>query len=180
MEQLYSQLRLDLQFFQERMRTYYDRRHEDAPQIREGQKVYLLRKNFKSKRPCDKLDFKKLGAFRVLEQTGPVNFKLQLPKGTNVYPVFHVSMLEPAPETAPIANIMDAEGYEDQDYEVEQILAKDTIDGKDHWLVKWKNYPSEENTWEPAEHLTDAKSALTSFQRQQRGTPRRRSRRLQD
>jgi len=176
MEQLYSQLQINLKFFQERMRKYYDRRHEDAPQIREGQKVYLLRKNLKSKRPCEKLDFKKLGAFRVLEQTGPVNFKLQLPKGTNVYPVFHISMLEPAPETAPMANIMDAEGYEDQDYTVERILAKDKIDGRDHWLVKWKNYPSEENTWEPIEHLQNAQEALKDFQQQ--WIPRRKSRKL--
>ena len=57
---------------------YYDKQHEDISEIQAGQKVYLLQKNLKMKRPSNKLDFKRLGPYKVLEKTGLVNFKLKL------------------------------------------------------------------------------------------------------
>jgi len=37
--------------------------------------------------------------------------------------------------------------------EVEKILAKKMIDGKPLYLLRWKNYDSSEDTWEPPENL---------------------------
>ena len=62
--------------------------------LEKGNKVYLLRKNIKTKRPNRKLDFKKLGLFEVLEKIEPVNFKLRLLLTSRLHPVFHVSLLE--------------------------------------------------------------------------------------
>ncbi|CAH0773402.1 unnamed protein product [Bemisia tabaci] len=43
---------------------------------------------------------------------------------------------------------------EELEYEVEKILAlKETKTGK-KYLIKWKNFPQSENTWEPEENLT--------------------------
>lgn len=42
---------------------------------------------------------------------------------------------------------------EEEDFEVERILAEKTIDGCDKFLVKWKGYPDHECTWEPAENF---------------------------
>jgi hypothetical protein len=58
--------------------------------------VYLLTKNLKIKRPSQKLDHKKVGLFRIRRVKGLVNFKLDLPKGTRIHPVFYISLLEPA------------------------------------------------------------------------------------
>jgi hypothetical protein len=178
LRQLHRQLQLDLRFIQRRMKQYYDSKREDAPTFREGQKVYLSREFLRTKRPCEKLDFKKLGPYKIKRQTGPVNFELKLPKHSKVYPIFHVSLLEPAPQHIPESKLMDAEGYEDQDYEVEKILATSQINGKQHWLVKWKGYNTSENTWEPIEHLASAQEALRGFQKRQ-ATPRNRGRRDQ-
>jgi hypothetical protein len=41
-----------------------------------------------------KLDFKKLGPFKILDKVSLVNYKLQLPKNSKLYLVFHVSLLE--------------------------------------------------------------------------------------
>jgi hypothetical protein len=40
------------------------------------------------------LDYKKLGLFKIKRIAGPVNYKLVLPKIINIYPVFHISLLE--------------------------------------------------------------------------------------
>jgi hypothetical protein len=52
---------------------------------------------------------------------------------------------------------------EDIEYEVEEIL-----DSRYHWqkleyLVKWKGYTSEENTWEPEDHVKNSPNLIESF-----------------
>ena len=42
--------------------------------LKEGDKVYLLRKNIVTKRPSYKLDYKNLGLFRIVKVKGLVNF----------------------------------------------------------------------------------------------------------
>lgn len=63
----------------------------------------------------------------------------------------------PPVESAPVATentTEDAEKTNDEEeseeeYEVEKILAHTKQQGKIFYLVKWKNYPDSENTWEP-------------------------------
>ena len=45
-------------------------------------------------------------------------------------------------------------GSGDQYYEVEKILKFQTKNGKRQYLIKWKNFPSSSNSWEPEENLT--------------------------
>jgi hypothetical protein len=82
---------------------YYNQKHSVGPTLKEGDKVYLLRKNIVTKRPSDKLDHKKLGLFEIAEQKGPVNYRLKLLKTIRIHPVFHVSLLKPAPLGSPLA-----------------------------------------------------------------------------
>lgn len=42
---------------------------------------------------------------------------------------------------------------EEESYEVEEIVDKRIKEGKVEYFIKWKNYPSSENTWEPVLHL---------------------------
>jgi hypothetical protein len=49
-----------------------------------------LQKNIKTKRPSSKLDFKQLRLYKILEKVSSVNYKLELLKGSKVYPIFHV------------------------------------------------------------------------------------------
>jgi hypothetical protein len=74
-----------------------------GPMLREGDKVYLIWKNIRTKQPSDKLDHKKLGPFKVQKIVGLVNYKLALPKIINIHPIFHVLLLKPAPPGAPRA-----------------------------------------------------------------------------
>ena len=61
--------------------------------------VYLNRKNIKIKRLSSKLDFKKLGPFRINEVLLDVSYRLELLRNIQIYLVFHVSLLEPAPSS---------------------------------------------------------------------------------
>ena len=49
------------------------------------------------------------------------------------------------------------------EYEVEKVLGKKKIQGRDHYLIKWKGYSNEDNTWEPSENLLNAQDALKDF-----------------
>jgi hypothetical protein len=54
----------------------------------------LIQQNIQTKQPSIKLDHKKLGLFKIKRIIGLVNYKLVLPKTMNIYPVFHISLLE--------------------------------------------------------------------------------------
>jgi len=49
-------------------------------------------------------------------------------------------------------------------YEVKKILNKKKFRGKDWYLVQWKGYIVEENTWEPRENLGNIKELVKEFE----------------
>ena len=38
---------------------------------------------------------------------------------------------------------------DEEEYEVEEVYDKKVIEGENHFLVKWKGWPSEYNQWVP-------------------------------
>jgi len=78
------------------MTKYANRKRIKGLNLKEGDKVYLLRRNIKSNKLTKKLDVVKLGPFRVLRRKGLVNYELELPKKMRILPTFYVSLLEPA------------------------------------------------------------------------------------
>ena len=156
---LQEQLRKDIIFKASRIKEYYNKRRRDAPLLKEGDKVYLLRRNIRTKRPSEKLDFKKVGPFRILRKLSALNYELELPKGTRIHPIFHVSLLEPAPSNAKIQTTLRVEPDE-QEYEVEDILDKRTNGRTEEYLVKWKGYDNSENTWEPIKNLDHCRERI--------------------
>jgi hypothetical protein len=105
--------------------------------LKKGDKVYLLRKNIKTKRLSDKLDNKKLGLFKIKEVKGLVNYKLRLPKSMNIYLVFYISLLKLVPLRVPKALIIEIELVNlEEEYEVEQILDYRLVKGKLKYLVR--------------------------------------------
>jgi len=49
---------------------------------------------------------------------------------------------------------------------VEKILNKRMVQGKDKFLVQWKGYMAEEDTWENRENLGNAKELVEEFERE--------------
>lgn len=175
LQHLHQQLAADIEFANIRMKMYANRKRRVGPPLERGDKVYLLRRHIKTKRPSSKLDFKKLGPFKILEKIGEVNYRLQLPGKSRLHPVFHVSLLEPAKGDTPIITDIDIQPENDEvEYEVEKIVdTRTTTSGQQEYLVKWEGYPESENTWEPTENLNHCSEKLQTFHQLRRQAQRK-------
>jgi transposase InsO family protein len=77
-------------------RLYFNHRAREGPVYHAGDWVWLLRRNITSTRPSGKLDYKKLGPFRIDSALGNKVYRLILPADlSRLHPVFHTSLLLP-------------------------------------------------------------------------------------
>jgi hypothetical protein len=90
----HKELAIDLVFFTKKTTSYYNKYYSIEFMLEEGDKIYLIRRNIQIKQLSTKLDHKKLGLFKIKKFIGLINYKLVLPKTMNIYPVFHISLLE--------------------------------------------------------------------------------------
>ncbi|CZS92347.1 related to TY3B TY3B protein [Rhynchosporium agropyri] len=173
-QDLQKQLWKDIDFANAIIAKYSNQKRSVGPPLKRGDKVYLLRRHIKTKRPSTKLDFKKLGPFEILEEVGPVNFRLRLPQGSRLHPVFHVSLLEPANGDTPLATDEKLQPENEPDeYDVEKLLdTRITTRGQQEYLVKWKGFGDEENSREPTRNL-NCPDLLRRFQSRTQVTPRK-------
>jgi len=51
---------------------------------------------------------------------------------------------------------------------VEQILNKRKVRGKDKYLVRWKGFTAESDTWEGRENLKNTQEAIKKFKKEYR------------
>ena len=54
----------------------------------------------------------------------------------------------------------------EEEFEVEKILNKRVVRGKEKFLVQWKGYTAEGDTWESRENLKNAKKLVEEFERE--------------
>ena len=67
MQRIYKQMLLDIEFYINKAVFYYNKSYLGGPRFKRGDKVYLLRKNIKITRPLNKLDYKKIRLFKILD-----------------------------------------------------------------------------------------------------------------
>ena len=138
-----------------------------------GNKVWLNSKYIKTKRNR-KLEAKFFGLFRVLHPVGKQVYKLELPKKWKIHNVFHVSLLEQ--DTTRKRRVDDENveldaGDKNGKYKVEaiwdsEVYARESESGHLlglYYLVLWKGYLEEENTWEPASAVQHLKKLISLF-----------------
>jgi hypothetical protein len=77
MQTLHEMLKKELEFVRTRMKAYYDRHRLEGPRLERGDKVYLNSRNLRTKRPSKKLDFKKIGPFKIEERISTSNYRQQ-------------------------------------------------------------------------------------------------------
>jgi len=120
---------MDVDFINERMAFYYNQRHGKEPELKKGDKVYLLQKNIQTDRPNQKLDFKKLGPYKVIARKNRLNYEIEILDNKNFFNVFHISLLEPTlkdvrltPNTIQPNIISPDDDDDDQEWEIQKIL----------------------------------------------------------
>lgn len=174
-----NNLTTNIEIAQRNQAKYYDRTTKNKPHDKDGEPkfkvgswVFLNRRYIESKRPSKKLDQRLLGPFQIIKETkSPMAYVLDLPPSmSQLHPVFHVSLLEPMREghndqyqDPPPA--IEVEG--EPEYAVEHILdsrINPDDDGFDY-LVHWKDYTNDHDSWEPWEEIHDT-TAYKTFARQ--------------
>jgi len=163
---------------QEDMTRYYNRRRSPAPVFKPGDRVYLDTSDIKTTRPSPKLSHHRLGPFKIERQVGPSAYRLKLPHGLRqLHPVFNIVKLSAAPEdpipgrkpqAPPPPIVVDGEPK----WEVEEVL-----DSRWHWrrfqfLIKWKGFSREHNSWEVASDVK-APDLVAEYYRKHPAAPRR-------
>jgi len=141
---------------QEDMTQYYNRKRTLAPMYKPGDRVYLDASDIKTTRLSLKLSHRRLGPFEIERQVGPLAYRLKLPhRMRQLHPVFNVVKLSATledlilgrkPQTPLPPIVVDRE----EEWEVEEILDSCWHRKRFQFLVKWKGFSREHNSWEAA------------------------------
>ena len=122
-----------------------------------------------------KLETKFFGLFQVLYLVGKQAYKLKLPKKWKVHNIFHVSMLEQNTIRKGLVSKkvpeLDAGNKDNKKYRVEAICDSAVYANESkpghllglYYLVAWKGYPKEENTWKLLSPVQYLKKLISSF-----------------
>ena len=94
-----------------------------------------------------------------------------------VHDVFHISLLTKAPKDTipgrvpprPLPIVVDSE----EEMEVEEVIDSRMKNKQLQYLVKWKDLPIEENSWEPAKYLMNAPAAVQEFHNRHPEAPKK-------
>jgi len=161
---------------------YYNPKHKPVV-LKPGDFVWLNSSNISTTRPLKKLDWKRLGPFKVVKRIGLQAYKLALPASVrHIHDPFHISLLDPVkstpipphrlPAAPPATYIKDNQEH----FEVDDILDSHRIRNQLEYLIKWKGYPDSDNSWEPFSHIA-ARGLVKEFHRQHPMKPAPSSRR---
>jgi Chromo (CHRromatin Organisation MOdifier) domain len=148
---------------QERMKRYADRKRTER-KFQLGDWVYLKLQPYRQvsiqgKTGTHKLKPKYYGPFEIFKKIGAVAYKLNLPPGSVIHPVFHVSQLKKChghkgdtSGTLPVIGTGDRVRIEPIEI-LDRRLVKRNNTAATEILVKWSNLSDEDSTWEDYEFL---------------------------
>ena len=180
-----------LRFAREHLLSAQDRqsaaanRHRRDDAFRVGDQVLLSTEGLQLRNFTNKLCSRFVGPFSVTAVVNANAYTVALPPQMQaLHPTFNIDKLKryrdgrgafptrpraydrPPPEAQ-------ADSNGDEVYVVERIVAARKVGRATQYLVAWKGYPPEENTWEPRSALTDARDALNDYHRNNAERPAR-------
>jgi len=151
-----------------RHKEYYDAQRKPDPNLQQEDMVWLLPRNIRTTRPCRKLDYKKIGPFKILARIGTSAYKLDLPASMRIHNTFHISLLELYNDNKlltqrsepPPPIIIEGES----EYELEEIVDSRLHYHKLQYRANWTGYsPEHDKTWYPADNFENADLAKRDF-----------------
>jgi len=156
---------------QEEMKKFADRKQGKREEYRVGDLVLLSTKDLKWQmkgRRSEKLTERFVGPYKIKGIVSSNAIELELPKSIKIHPVVNISRVRlykpqvKGQKKTPLKPVI-IEG--EKEFEVEKILNKRVVWGKEKFLVRWKGYTAEEDTWENRENLGNAKELIEEFER---------------
>ena len=168
MKKVHEEAETALRKIQEEMKRYTDRGRKETEVWKKEDRVLLSTKDLVFKeRPSKKLTEKYMGPYAIEEVVLSNAVKLQLPSSMRIYPVVSVSWIvrykeqvkgQKKEEGKPV----EVEGVEE--WEVEKVLNKKKIRGIERYLIRWKGFTAEGDTWEKKENLKNAEELIEEFE----------------
>ena len=145
-------------------------RHRRPAAFSVGDRVLLSTEGLQLRGFDNKLCSRFVGPFPVTRVINANAYTLELPPQLQaLHPTFNISRLKayrdglaafpdrPAPfDRPPPVAAADTNG--DQEWTVDRIVAVKGRGRGRRWLVAWRGYPAEENTWEPFAHVQDTQA----------------------
>jgi len=159
---------------QEEVKKYADRKRREVNEYKVEDLVILSTKDLKyqiARRRTEKLTERFVGPYKIKKIVSTNVVKLELPSTIKIHPVVNVSRIrkyvgqvEGQKREQPASVIIEGE----EEWKVERILNKQQIRGKDKYLVQWKGFMAELDTWKGEENLKNAKEAIEEYEREYR------------
>jgi len=172
MKEIQEEAKAVLKKAQEEMKKYADRKRVEVNDYKVGDLVMLSTKDLKYqmvRRRTDKLTERFVGPYKMKKVVSSNAVELELPSTVKIHPVVNVSRIrryvgqvEGQKKEQPAPVIIEGE----EEWEVERILNKQRVRGKDKYLVCWKGFMAESDTWEGRENLKNAQEAIKEFEKE--------------
>jgi len=163
MNSVHQNLKVRLETAMNSMRKNYNKKRKDIEPFKKGELVLLNGRNIRAKHRCKKLEDKMFGTFEILSLGSNQQYcKLELPDSWKIHPVFNIELLERYKGTDPKKQVIEVEA-DGEEWVMESIVASGPSDGnpKRHvFLVKWKDFSPEENTWETYDNVAENNMGL--------------------
>jgi hypothetical protein len=164
---------------QEEQSKYYNRGRKDVPEFKIGSRVLINPHSLEwieSKGEGAKLVQRWIGPFEVLQKLNPRTYRLRLNDKYPGFPVFNLDHMKPykeSPERFGDRTTMPElrDRAESEEYEVEKIVGKkyDKRRKTHLWLVRWKNYGPQFDSWQSTRDLRNAPEMMREYSKVSKG-----------
>ena len=168
MKKVHEEVEAVLKKTQEEMKKYADRNRKETEKWEKGDKVLLSTKDLVFKeRPTKKLMERYVGLYVIEEIVSSNVVKLRLSNSMRIHLVVNVSQILQYKEQVKgqkkeKGKPVEIKGVEE--WEVEKILNKKKIRGVEKYLIWWKGFMVEGDTWEKRENLKNVEELIEEFE----------------
>jgi len=154
------------------MKKYTNKKRAEVDKYKVGDLVMLSTKDLKYQmvgRRIEKLTERFVGPYKIKKIVLSNAVELELPSTIKIYLVVNVSRIQRyvgqvegqrKKQPAPVVI------KEEEEWKIERILNKQQIQEKDKYLVQWKGFTAESDTWEGRENLENIKETVKEYEKE--------------
>jgi len=170
MKKVHEEAGTALKKTQEEMKRYADRSRKKMEKWKKGDRVLLSTKNLVFKeRLSKKLMERYIGPYEIEEVVSSNAVKLKLLSSMRIHLVVNISQIVQYKEQ--VKGQKKEEGKlveveEVEEWEVEKILNKKKMREVEKYLIRWKGFTAERDTWERRENLKNVEELIEEFEQE--------------